>query len=265
MEECPITFHLLRKDELLYEVMIRGEKPADSYPELKKQIRELSQRYPSDEIDCFEGDLSCELALIRGKVDELDTLVTGPRLALKNLNRIQALTNHLFHRIGRVSPVRQEDLELYEQLSGKFQRFKEKVDGLLRTFKSSQDSTVMEPGPSSAPEMVHTQEIRVSCSKNKGVHTLNVKFSGRSCVVAFIQRLEELCLSRQITDDELFASAVELFVDDASFWYRSVSAGVNSWSELKQLLLDEYLPFDFDFRLERVKSLLPIRQGYPKW
>jgi hypothetical protein len=249
MEECPITFHLLHKDELSYEVSIRGEKPVDSYPELKKQIRELSQRYPSDEVDSFDGDVPTELTLIQGKVDELVALVSGSRLALKNLNRIQSLTHHLYHRLGRVSPVRKEDLVVYEQLFSKFQGIKVKVDGLLTTFKSSQESIDPEPGPPKIADMVQAQEIRVSCSKNKGVHTLNVKYSGRSCVVAFIQRLEELCLSRQITDAELFASAVELFVDDASFWYRSVCAEVNSWTELKQLLLDEYLPFDFDYRL----------------
>lgn len=249
MEECPITFHLLHKDELSYEVIIRGEKPVDSYPELKTQIRELSKRYPSDEIDSFDGDISTELKLIQGKVDELVSLVSGSRLALKNLNRIQALTHHLYHRIGRISPARTQDLGLYEQLSSKFQGIKVKVDGLFSAFKSSQQSTDSGPGPSSVPEMVQAQEIRVSCSKNKGVHTLNIKYSGRSCVVAFIQRLEELCLSRKITDEDLLESAVELFVDDASFWYRSVCSEVNNWSELKQLLLDEYLPFDFDYRL----------------
>ncbi|XP_073958080.1 uncharacterized protein [Choristoneura fumiferana] len=251
MEEKPIVFHLLHKDELIYEVKIRGEQPVDSYPGLKTQIRELANKIPTDEIDSFLGDLSVEFQCIADKLVELSKLTADARLSLKNLNRIQALSNHLFHRLGRLQPTTPDDCELYTELNKKHTVITQRVDNLFRLYKSSQDLQD-EDEPSSKHESTHTQVgqvVNVSCNRNKGVHTLNLKFNGKTSVVAFIERLEELCQSRHISNDELFASAIELFIEEASFWYRGVCNEVRGWSDLKKLLLEEYLPFDFDYRL----------------
>ena len=64
-------------------------------------------------------------------------------------------------------------------------------------------------------------------------------FDSYTCVLQFIERVEVLCLSRDILFNCLFMSAVELFVDDALYWFRGVRNEVNSWEQLKALLIEE--------------------------
>lgn len=54
---------------------------------------------------------------------------------------------------------------------------------------------------------------------------------------------------------KVFRSAAELFTESALLWYRGISSSVDSWEDLKQELLDEFLPSDFDYRLmEELKT-----------
>lgn len=55
MEDRPITYHLLHKDELTYEVAIRDAVPKDDVKGLREQIRKLGRDLLSDEIEEFEG------------------------------------------------------------------------------------------------------------------------------------------------------------------------------------------------------------------
>lgn len=48
--ERPIVYNLLRKDELVHEVLIREAKPLHTVPELRSQLRQLSKDIPADEI-----------------------------------------------------------------------------------------------------------------------------------------------------------------------------------------------------------------------
>lgn len=89
----------------------------------------------------------------------------------------------------------------------------------------------------------------VSCDRVSHVHALNLKFDGKGSVHAFIERLEELTVSRNISPTKLFNSAAELFSDEALCWYRSVRDEVSDWTSLKNLLLEDFLPHDFDYRL----------------
>lgn len=118
-----------------------------------------------------------------------------------------------------------------------------------------------------------TPIINVSCGKVKA-HSLNIRFDGRSCVFSFVERLEELCSSRDISDDELLKGLVELFVDDALIWYRSVRSKVKTWSDVKTLLFEDYLPYDYEEQLldeirartqghsENIVTYLSVMQNY---
>lgn len=287
LEERPIAFNVLAKDELEYEIRIRGAKPsADTVIALRAQIRALNKEIPSDEIDSVEFEVSSELDIIKAKLDSLSDLVSGAAqkpCSLKILNRVQALGHHLFHRFGRLVAPKEGD-DLYSQfvsLQERLERLLRRLDRIFCNFKSSitpaeDDNPLTEP--SSGEKLGNNTEIsnnnRPSCDKHSAIHTLNLKFNGKSCVKAFIQRLEELTLSRGISDTKLFNSAAELFVDEALCWYRGVRDEVKDWSGLKDLLLDEYLPFDYDHRLlqeirtrtqghdESIVNYLSVMQNY---
>ena len=279
MEERPIRFNLLHKDELVYEVTIRDAVPAETVTALRDQIRTLSKQIPTDEIVEYEGDTASELGIISNKLSELESLIASKPLPLKSLNRIQALGHHIFHRLGRTNPSKELDQTLKNEVGKRLEVVLIKVDRMFANFRSSQELVPGLSPPEASPgevneNKIHPPSIKVSCGRTKGIHTLNFKFNGKTCVVAFIQRLEELCLSRGISDDELFESAAEIFAEDALFWYRGIKSDVRSWAELKKSILDEYLPFDYDYRLlqeirartqgpeERISHFLNIMHNY---
>ena len=49
----------------------------------------------------------------------------------------------------------------------------------------------------------------------------NVSFDGTGSVTSFLERLEELRESRQVSKDQMFQSAVDLFKGDALLWFRT--------------------------------------------
>lgn len=307
LAEKPIKVHLLNKDELIYEVEIRDHAPESTVDKLRVQLRRLMREIPSDEIATYDGDASIELDTISNKISELAALCAAKTPMLKTLNRIHALGNHLFHRLGRVHPVSESDLQKKADLEDKLDVVTGRVEKMFKFLRSSleEDKATPElahqesPGADGAglddggeAKGVDTSPPKriglptptgaappaaipvVTCDRFSGVHTLNLKFNGKGCVVEFIQRLEELCLSRNISDAKLFASAAELFTDEALYWFRGAKSGVSSWTQLKSLLLDEYLPLDYDYLLlkeircrtqgpdEGIVNYLSIMQNY---
>lgn len=256
MEERPITWNLLHKDELVYEVQIRGSVPADDVNALRTQLRKLVKEYPSDEIVNYMGDVAEELISTSHKLAELSQLITpsSRTVTLKTLNRIQALAHHLFHRLTRITP-EEANLASHNEQMEMLNKFLSKLDNLFQIFKTSAQEYQL---PDEPPTEVVTPTT-IPLTKYQTIASLNLKYDGRSCVKVFLQRLEELCCSRGIPADRLFVSAVELFEGDALQWYRSVKPDCSSWAQLESLLLAEFLPFDYDRRL--LKEIRSRTQG----
>lgn len=77
----------------------------------------------------------------------------------------------------------------------------------------------------------------------------NLTFDGNKSVTDFLDRVNELCESRHVSRQQLFQSAVELFVGDALVWFRSVRHSVGTWTELEVLLKTNFLPYDYETKL----------------
>lgn len=247
-EDRPINFNLLHKDELEYEVELRGGKPAPTVTELRSQIRKLNIELSSDEVTEFSGDCEREFATICEKLESLQSLLVGTTqrpCSLKILSRVQALAYHLYHRLSRLQPLEGAGDKFFET-NATIEKIIDRLESIMLNFRSSRVAS-----PTPVREVIP--------EKYQAVHTLNIKFDGKSCVKGFLQRLEEVRVSRGISDERLFKSAPELFTDGALCWYRGAISDVHTWSELKNLLLAEYLPFDFDFRL--MKEIRERTQG----
>lgn len=277
-EERPISFNLLLKDELEYEITVRGAQPADGVIAMKAQIRSLNKEIPTDEVVVAgEIDVESELKVIQLKITSLEELMTKSSSkpgSLKSLNRMQSLAHHLFHRLGRLDSDDSDVSSLIVVLQERLNRMLVKLDSVMNHFKSS-----LSQPPIMAELATDTITNGNNLDKNSfdpkaAVHKLNIHFNGKTCVKAFLQRLEELCLSRGVSESKLFNSAAELFTEEALCWYRGVRGEVHSWSELKTVLLDEYLPSDYDHRLlseirsrtqgvdENIINYLSIMQNY---
>lgn len=246
MEERSIAFQALHKDELVHEVRIRDVVPAEDVPSLRTQIRNLAKEIPSDSIVTFEGKVVEELLTVVKKLEELRELVKAavrPK-SLKNLTRIQALAHHLYHRLTRLEPESSTDRQTHSELTKDLDGILQKLDNMFSVFKTS---VMPDVSSDSSPGVPLTSAT--PCKKYQMVSSLNLKYNGSSCVRVFLQRLEELCVSRGISEQLLHASAAELFDGEVLCWYRSVRSELNNWPELKQSLINEYLPYDFDRRL----------------
>ncbi|XP_028179289.1 uncharacterized protein LOC114366570 [Ostrinia furnacalis] len=274
-EERPIRFNLLTKEELIYEVVIRDAVPERTIELLRAQIRHLAQDIPSDEVSEFEGDALAELKTISSKIDELEELCNRKPLLLKKLNRVQTLGNHVFHRLSRVEATEESDRTLWERLDERLIPLLKRIDRMTHTFVSSYDFQPAEEEVSGVPGLAENEPLMVKpVNCFACVHSLNLRFNGKDSVQDFIVRIEELCLSRNISREKLFNSAVELFTDEALYWYRGTRDQLNSWEYLKASLLEEYLPYDYDHRLlqeirsrtqgpdESISSYLSIMQNY---
>ncbi|VEN61770.1 unnamed protein product, partial [Callosobruchus maculatus] len=70
-------------------------------------------------------------------------------------------------------------------------------------------------------------------SKSAPLSEWPVKFKGDGRdVFTFLERVTELALSRKVSEQDLFDSAVELFSGDAVVWYRSIRSSVTDWQSL---------------------------------
>ncbi|KAK4883814.1 hypothetical protein RN001_000085 [Aquatica leii] len=73
--------------------------------------------------------------------------------------------------------------------------------------------------------------------KSTPVRCWDLKFLGDkkgTLVNAFLERVDELCLARHVTFEELFNFAIDLFV----IWYRAVRCSVTDWQSLPEQLRD---------------------------
>lgn len=80
----------------------------------------------------------------------------------------------------------------------------------------------------------------------------NIKFSGNTQklgVNEFLERVNELRNARNVSSQQLFNSAVDLFEGQALIWYRAIKHRVSTWNELATLLRSDFLPLDYDEEL----------------
>lgn len=114
---------------------------------------------------------------------------------------------------------------------------------LLTSDSSDDDPPSPLAGPTSTP---------ISRTSSTTVAKWNVSFDGKynTSVTAFLERVDELRVARNVTTAQLFTSAIDLFVGDALLWFRSIRDEVQSWSELVSHLRKSFLPTDYDEKLQ---------------
>ncbi|XP_048000268.1 uncharacterized protein LOC125237321 [Leguminivora glycinivorella] len=244
-----VQFHSLLRDELIYEVIIRSETPASTVEGLRKQLRSLVGECRPDEILETELAPDSELKIISDKLNDLSSLVTKFVQSKDRYsgNRSKALGNHLYFRLLRVQ-VEEDPAKLALKVE-----FSSRLDALLAQLDSvGQTSSTSSEGVSvlaQSSQAVPTRELQVHCSGDKNVAKWGVKFNGSTDPRSFLERVEELKLAYGVSDVVLFNSAAQLFVDQGLLWYRGIKEQVSSWNDLKAILLDEFEPANFDFRL----------------
>lgn len=266
----------LHKDELLFELAIRGQKchAKTNVDKLKKDLKALMAKEgtgvpPGLEI---EVDPSLELDVIESKIDVLEDLVENIRDATdtRKVPRFKALKDHVRSRIHFVLPYceskAQRDLMRahLKNLKEVVKEFKEKGEGKsLFDVKSvttipetvKDDSEKEKSKKESRKERDSEEEREEEKDRKEGpvknkvldFHKWNLKFSGAKdkSVLSFIMDAEEKAAYRGVGQEQLLLGATEFFEGYAKNWFRTVQNRIDSWAELKIALRVEFLPMDY--------------------
>lgn len=242
--ERSIQFHSLLKDELVYEVQIRSETPASTVDALRKQLRNLLVEAPSEAVLETELPYEIELNTVSNKITELSASVDKyvRQRDRHSISRAKALGSHLFHRLARI----------HSDLNPEFLVKKAELQARLDVLLSRIDSPNPGPGGTAGNSEIMTTGVRdfqVTCSGDMNISKWSIRFNGTTDPRSFLERVEELKEANGVSDDRLFSAAPHLFVDSGLVWYRGIKNTVACWSDLKTLLLEEFDPCDYNYRL----------------
>lgn len=93
-------------------------------------------------------------------------------------------------------------------------------------------------------------------SKYVDVTRWKLKFDGTSSVTDFLERLEEMRVSRNVSKTELFNSISELLEGDVAVWYRFARNKIRNYDEFREYFRTSFLPRNYE---ERVREILKHR------
>lgn len=229
-----IKYLSLQKAELEYEVLLRGGS-SGSVQELRSQIAKFST--PAEDILESHLDPSVDLVAVKESLQKSQTMIVSLKSRFdKNLFlRTENLLHHIYHRANRISNV---DPSLADQYKHNCALF------------NNQYRDIMAMKPHSAPESPSEPDTApVTCERSLNSDLAKLKYSGKTCVLSFIQRVDEFVCARNIGKDRLLKFAYEIFTDDALHWFRCIKEKVRTWDEVVSLLRQDFGQRDYDYRL----------------
>lgn len=256
--------HLL-SPEIEYELKIRNVNSRKDRSEKIKILARLLHREAqgSDIIDLenYESSFDDERDAINSTIVNITSLILdfegNPADSL--FNRIKSRLAHVTGRVQRLDVPDEGDNR------DEIKNFKEETYATCLELdaevhdKIITDTLTTDPNQSATGRLstVNIPPPVVTCSKKQILLSdLNVKFNGDpNLVYNFIERITEIAHARGVTDEDLFKSAVELFVGDAFVWYRSVKNIVLNWPDLLLRLKTDFLsPCIEDEIWDQIKS-----------
>lgn len=263
MAEYRIKYLSLQKAELTYEVAIRGCSPAETVLELRKQIVKLTASLPASDI--LESGLDATED-IKGATDSI-LKAQSHVISLKAkfddglFERTDNLCNHIYHRLRRIIPETPVAAESLKNCSNKYQLLCKELADLRpgHFYDDGEDFEQDGPAPqdtngsanNSAPSSPRTPtKIAVTCDRGMSSDFSKLKYNGKTCVRAFVQRVKEFLAARNLKTDKFLLYATEIFQEDALHWYRSVRESITNWHDLSTQLIAVFSQHDYDYRLK---------------
>lgn len=191
----PIKYLSLQKSELEYEVAVRGETPASTVADLRRQICKLSQVLLSEDILCSHldppEDLNNSIEILNKIKASLDADTKDKNV----LGRIENLFHHLYHRLNRIS-VDEKLMDVHSECTNMFKEYY----AIFISLKTKSIDPLIAATPIFDPQVTSEKlHISVTCEGNsKHSELAKLKYDGKTCVRAFIQRANEYTIARNI-------------------------------------------------------------------
>ncbi|KAJ0169209.1 hypothetical protein K1T71_015285 [Dendrolimus kikuchii] len=208
-----IKYLSLQKTELEYEVEIRGEVPADNVKDLRKQIIKQIISMPAEDI--LESHLEPSDD-IKGAQESLSKLKNNIQVIKSKFDkslhaRSENLAHHIYHRLVRIHPESSEDITAYKACQLDLRAFYKDLNSLAPATGSHSSKN-----PNENLDCSPVTDISVTCDRGISTDLSKLKYDGKTCVRAFIQKIEEFTKARQISSSRILAFATEIFTGPAS-------------------------------------------------
>lgn len=245
-----ININCLLQDELEYELRIRGCVTARKVVDQRKILHRLLKKTedPHNLVDP-NYDFDSEKIKITELLDSIEELINdfeGP----PSDSLFKRIQSRLIHTNFRIHRIQVEDKP--EKLL-----FKNESRATCLLYESQLDSKVkIEDDLNSTQISVHNPlnttiyPVSVPAKKSYPIYKWGIKFDGNNnSVHNFIETIELLAESRNVSQADLFTSSIELFSGPAALWHKSIKPNLNSWDELKENLKKDFLPINYKDRL----------------
>lgn len=278
-----ISVDRLVKDELEYELKVRGITDTGNVESMRKHFRSILalEKTSSPLQGKFSLDSEKEIEECDRKVVELRDCISSFTGSSNLGKKIETKFAHLMGRIGRIPEISDEVTqsrsrlllalsELVPEYTIKSKIFADSVVQSVPLDPMFGGSQVISPPISgshnisanaSSPAVNSGNMSNQFVHKSVPIYKWNLKFSGSSDLSfnAFLQRVEELSKSRQVSKQELFLAAHDLFDGDALNYYHLVVKYANDWDSLISLMREQFVPSHMSDRLW--KQILNRTQG----
>lgn len=243
----------LKVEELDYELAIRNLKPQGNVDTKKKILRGVLSQESADR--SFQGltehpfSFEDDVKGVEGTLQDLKNII-GDFTGTKQDPTFKRVSARLKHVSGRIYKIKSETSD-----EGT------KRDNLYYDMLALEaDLDLKVSGSTSTPTVRNSNDINNSESHNvfskRSVppYKWNISFDGtgqKDSVNSFLEKVEMLSIARNVTKQELFDSACDLFKGVAWTWFLNIRAKVNSWDGLVTKLREDFLPYYYDEDLLR--------------
>lgn len=273
----------LLKEELEYEIKVRGILPTGNVKELVRTLRDLLAL--ESEGHSFsrkvEFDAASEIKICQEKLVDLESLFKAP-VGDTTIRKIRTKLGHLVGRCERITSDDKEISESKTKLSTDtlkyVSRFRKLCDENKNVTKGPQEpldiqfqqslitSTPNGSVNANVPSATQNQNStalpvlmnNLNLNKRVNFSAWGLTFSGDSDTMglnAFLERIEELSEAHNVSEDDLFRGAIEIFEGKALIFYRALKGKVKDWKTLCEHFREEFLPRDYTERLwEQIKT-----------
>lgn len=278
----------LLKEELEYEISLRGVQPQGTVKDLVKTLRELL-KFEADGVSFkidnkFKSD--SELKICLDKIKDIEVLLKET-FTQSLIRKLKTRLTHLVTRVQRIEPSTDEEtLERSNLLTSVFKLltdFNTKQDNFSKTpvsnvpsdlaFQQSMLGQSSQPSISLAPqanstlnnfETTPTQNSQLASNfdalridSRYNFKSWGIKFTGKNDMLslnAFFERIDDLCTARGVSKENLYKAAFEFFEGEALVYYRAVRHKASDWDSLANLFREEFFR-DGDKKIwEQIKS-----------
>ena len=247
----------LTRDELLYELRLRQIEGTDFMT--IKILRETLEPLLSSTVDLnfsdVELNISSEVEICRTKIAELKGLISSFSDSLHSsvynnfdnrilhvLSRLRRLTNRADVTMQSVIKILLDQvISLDEELNARSIGNTEQSPISFNLCPSSTSNHLVSSTPNAS--VIPSPRSELICK-------WGIIFDGSSPVTEFLERVEEIRVSRHVSKEHLYSSAVELFSGSALLWFRSMkTVKFSDWDSLTIALRDHFLPPNYDHEL----------------